>query len=130
MDAAGELLALLAEQPPGHVPPYLRAHLARGRGAAGRCRGRARRTSRIELSGRSRACAPLGYPYWLARTQTDLAAWLIDRGRDAEAERVLAEAIATLSHSAPPRHSHAHAEPSGPARSVPERRARRVLSAS
>ena len=38
----------------------------------------------------------LGYPYWLARAQTELAAWLIDQGQMAEAAPLLDEAIATL----------------------------------
>ncbi|HEY5317555.1 MAG TPA: hypothetical protein VIJ20_06210 [Solirubrobacteraceae bacterium] len=40
--------------------------------------------------------ATLGYPYWLARAQLDLAAWLIDRGRGEEAAPVLGEATAAL----------------------------------
>jgi len=35
----------------------------------------------------------LGYPYWLARAQMDLAAWLIDSGRAAEAGPLLDAAI-------------------------------------
>jgi hypothetical protein len=38
----------------------------------------------------------LGYPYWLARVRTDLAAWLVDRDRAAEAVPLLDDAIAEL----------------------------------
>ena len=38
----------------------------------------------------------LGYPYWLARVQTDLAGLLIDDHRAAEATVLLDEAIAVL----------------------------------
>jgi hypothetical protein len=38
----------------------------------------------------------LGYPYWLAVTQTDLAAWLIGAGRSDEAAPLLEHAITTL----------------------------------
>ncbi len=38
----------------------------------------------------------LGYPYWLAVAETDLAAWLIDQGRREEATPLLEHAIDTL----------------------------------
>ena len=38
----------------------------------------------------------LGYPYWLARAQTDLAAWLHDQNRASEASPLCEEAVATL----------------------------------
>ena len=38
----------------------------------------------------------LGYPYWLAVTQTDLAEWLIGQGRREEAEPLLEEAMDTF----------------------------------
>ncbi len=95
VDAAGELLALMSDQPPGHLPPYLRAQLLRGQALVAAADGR---HDDVEawLSAAIESLRSLGYSYWLARAQTDLAAWLIDRGRSAEAAAVLSEASATL----------------------------------
>ncbi len=38
----------------------------------------------------------LGYPYWRAVTETDLAAWLIDQHRHTEATPLLDQATATF----------------------------------
>jgi hypothetical protein len=38
----------------------------------------------------------LGYPFPLARAQIDLAEWLIGRGRPAESEPLLSEAVVAL----------------------------------
>jgi transposase InsO family protein len=38
----------------------------------------------------------LDYRYWLARAQTDLAAWLVDQGRSSDAAPLLSEATAML----------------------------------
>ncbi len=94
-DAARELLAQLSEQPPGHIPPYLRAHLARAHallciteGAPDGVEGAL--TTAID------GFRSLGYPYWLACTQTDLARWLVEQNMGAAAGRLLDEASATL----------------------------------
>ncbi len=92
---AAELLALLAERPRGHVPPFLRALLERGHGllaleAGDRGAAHDRFVASIEI------LRALGYPYWLARVRTDLGALLIDEGRIAEARSELDEAISAL----------------------------------
>ena len=93
-EAAG-LLALLANRPPGHVPPFLRAQLARGDGLlaaadADNATAEARFRAAIE------EFSSLGYPYWLAQVQTDLAGLLIDDHRATEATVLLADAITVL----------------------------------
>ena len=92
---AADLLALLANHPPGHVPPFLRAQLARGDGLlatadADPATAEARFRAAIDELG------SLGYPYWLAQVQTDLAGLLIDDHRANEARVLLDEAIAVL----------------------------------
>ena len=93
---AHELLAMLTERPPGHLPPYLRAQLIRGRamvaGAEGEHEG-----VETDLQGAIERFRQLGYPYWLAVAEADLAQWLIGRGRAGEASPLLAEALATFS---------------------------------
>ena len=97
-DAARELIELLAEQPSDHVPPYLRAQLARARsltgvgGDAARGDGAAER----ELAGAVATFRELGYPYWTARASADLSKWLLERERGAEARGPLEDAIRTL----------------------------------
>ena len=92
---AADLLALLANRPPGHVPPFLRAQLARGEGLlaaadADRATAEARFRAAVE------ELSSLGYPYWLAQVRTDLAGSLIDDHRAVEARGLLDESIAVL----------------------------------
>jgi class 3 adenylate cyclase/predicted ATPase len=89
---ARTLLDLIADRPRGLVPPYLRAHLARGRALLAAVEDR-HETVEADLMVAIDAFAALAYPYWRAVTQTDLAEWLIEQGRDEEAEPLLAEAI-------------------------------------
>ncbi len=95
VDAARELLTLLGERPPGHIPPYLNAQLVRGRALLAAEEGRHDdvEAGLTEVIARMRE---FEYPYWLAITQTDLAEWLIGQGRRAEAESLLDEAIETF----------------------------------
>ena len=95
LDAAGEVIALLSEEPPGHLPPYLRAQLARGQALLAAAEGRPE-TVAAELAAAIDGLRSLAYPYWLARAQSDLAAWLVDNDRGSDAAPVLGEAIATL----------------------------------
>jgi class 3 adenylate cyclase/tetratricopeptide (TPR) repeat protein len=94
-DDARRLIGLLAERPPGHIPPYLRAQLARGRALLNAAEGN---HDMVEADLRSAidALDSLAYPYWHAVAQTDLAGWLIDQERVEEAAAGLEQAVATL----------------------------------
>jgi hypothetical protein len=95
VDAARELLMLLGERPPGHIPPYLNAQLMRGRALLAAAEGR---HDEVE-AGLTQVIAQMRefeYPYWLAVTQVDLAEWLIGQGRREDAESLMDEAIETF----------------------------------
>jgi tetratricopeptide (TPR) repeat protein len=92
---ATELLALLADRPPGHVPPFLRAQVDRGRGLLAVDAGELA-VAHEHFTSAIAALSALGYPYWLARVRTDLGALLASEGRTEEARGVLEEAIAAL----------------------------------
>ncbi len=90
-----DLLTDLAARPVGHVPPYLRAQLARGQGllaAAGGDRGSAVAQLRTAVD----EFRALGYPYWLSCAQVDLARMLIDDQKPTEAHPILDEATSVL----------------------------------
>jgi len=95
IDDALQLMLLLTDRAPNDVPPFLSAQLARARGLvdAAQAQDGTVHAELTEALGRFRA---LGAPYWTAVTQTDLAAWLIGRGRRDEAAALLDEATATL----------------------------------
>ncbi len=95
LDAAHELLTLLAERPPGHIPPYLNAQLVRGRALLAAAEGRHDEVE-APLTQAMAKMREFEYPYWLAVTQTDLAEWLIGQARAGEAEPLLAEATEIL----------------------------------
>jgi len=92
---AHRIVSLLADRPPGHVPPYLRAHLARGRALLNAAEGRPD-TVQADLQTAIDAFAKLAYPYWHAVTQTDLAAWHTDHHQPDQAGPLLEQAIAIL----------------------------------
>jgi tetratricopeptide (TPR) repeat protein len=92
---AADLLELLSNLPAGHVPPFLRAQLARGEALlaiADADRG----TAESRFHAAVDELRSLGYPYWLAQAQIDLAGLLIDDHRAAEARVLLDNAIAVL----------------------------------
>jgi tetratricopeptide (TPR) repeat protein len=94
-DRAEELIELLAAQPRGHTPPFLRTQLIGGRGRLAAARGD-HEAAEPGLREASQEYARLAMPYWLARAQTDLAASLRAQGRGDEASALLDEAAATL----------------------------------
>lgn len=92
---AETLIALLADRPRGHIPPYLRAHLARAQGLLAAAQGQHDGVEeRLHVA--IDRFEELAYPLWLGVTRTDLAAWLIDQGRSAEAAPLAEEAISSL----------------------------------
>ena len=94
-DDARQILSLLADRPPGHVPPYLRAHLARGCALLNIAEGH-HDTVQPDLTTAIHAFGKLAYPYWHAVTQTDLAAWHADHHQAEQAAPLLEQATATL----------------------------------
>ncbi|MBA2532211.1 MAG: AAA family ATPase [Nocardioidaceae bacterium] len=94
-DEAESLLALVGDAPRGHVPPYLRAQLARYRALVAAARGQ-HEDVEADLRRAIDGFRELGYPYWLARVQADLAQWLSGQGREGEAEPLLTEAMDTF----------------------------------
>jgi tetratricopeptide (TPR) repeat protein len=95
LDEARGLIALLADRPPGHIPPYLRAQLARGRGLLAIAQERDDEVQ-PNLGEAIARLGELSYPYWLAVAQTDLADWMLSADRGDEAASLLDEAQATL----------------------------------
>jgi tetratricopeptide (TPR) repeat protein len=94
-DAAG-LLAPVADAPVGHVPPYLRAQLARYTALLNAARHQDD-TVEADLRQAITILTDLDYAYWLARAEADLADWLITRHRPDDAEPLLAAATDTFS---------------------------------
>jgi hypothetical protein len=92
---AASLLTLLADRPPGHVPPFLRAQVARGRGLLAAAEDDAA-GAEAHFAAAIETLAALAYPYWLGRVRTDLATVLIEQGRAEEARLVLDQAVASL----------------------------------
>jgi class 3 adenylate cyclase/tetratricopeptide (TPR) repeat protein len=93
--AARDLLAQLADQPPGHVPPYLRLQLQRGAALVAAAEGMHDHVE-AELRAVIDGLASLAYPYRTACVQLDLAAWLIERARGGEAVALVEHASDTL----------------------------------
>jgi predicted ATPase len=86
---ATALVDLLEDQPTGLVPPLLRSALEHARGLIGLRVGESPEPHfRAAVAGLEK----LGYPFWLARAQTDLGTWLADQGRRDEARPLLDEA--------------------------------------
>ena len=84
-----------ATRPKNDIPPHLLAHLLRGQALAAAAEDR-HDAVESDLHASIDGFRELGYRYWLALAQTDLAAWLRSRGRRGEAARPLDEAIEAL----------------------------------
>ena len=94
-DLVADLVERLASSPVGRVPRLLRAELRRARGLLAAARGD-HQLVETELAAAIDALTALDYPFWTARAQTDLASWLIDRGRSDDAAELLDHAILSL----------------------------------
>ena len=95
LDEADDLLSLITSRPAGHVPPYLRAQLDRGRGLVAAARGDYA-LAKDEFEQSIKRLESLDYPYWVARVQLDLAAVLIEDGRAAQASQAIDDAMTGL----------------------------------
>ncbi|HET6816219.1 MAG TPA: adenylate/guanylate cyclase domain-containing protein [Mycobacteriales bacterium] len=96
-DLAGaeELLAIVADRPIGHVPPYMRAELARFRARIAAARDEHEAAGADFLAAEA-MLSDLGYPYALALARRDHGAWLLGRNRAGEARPHLLAADATF----------------------------------
>jgi class 3 adenylate cyclase/tetratricopeptide (TPR) repeat protein len=94
-DDAQKMLALLTDQPPGNVSPFLGAQLVRGRALLEAARG-CHEGVETGLATAIEGFRKLSYPYWVAVTQTELATWLAGHDRASEAGALTVEAIETL----------------------------------
>jgi hypothetical protein len=94
-DDAVRLLGSVGDAPRGHVPPYLRAQLARYTALLNTARDQ-HDTVEADLREAITILTDLDYAYWLARAQADLAGWLTTQHRSDEAEPLLAAATATF----------------------------------
>jgi hypothetical protein len=95
VDDAAALLGLLDGFESGSIPPQRHAQRLRCSANLAAARGE-HDTVEAGLRAALGRFEALGYPYWIAHTQTDLAAWLIDRDRAGEAWPLLDAAEATL----------------------------------
>jgi class 3 adenylate cyclase/predicted ATPase len=95
VEAATRLMALVEDAAPGHVPPYLRAQLRRLRALTAAAVG-SQASVEEDLSASVEAFGELAYPYWHARAQLDLAAWLSEQDRGQEGTPLLADAADTF----------------------------------
>jgi hypothetical protein len=93
--AADRLLAIVADRPVGHVPPYLRAQLARFRARLAAAHGSHEAVAQ-DFRAADAMLTELGYPYPLALVRRDHGVWLISRDRGGEARPHLLAAEATF----------------------------------
>jgi class 3 adenylate cyclase/predicted ATPase len=96
LDHARQLISLLAELPPGRIPPYLRAELLRAQAQLASAEERQDQVE-SELLRALDSFRSLGYPYRAALSQVDLAEWLIGQGRPDEADGLLEETMVAFS---------------------------------
>ena len=93
LESAHRLIARFAERPSGHMPPYWRAHLARGQGLVAVADDDLD-TAEAQLRSAAEQFVKIDSVYWGSVADVDLADLLIRQGRGEEAARLLAAAIA------------------------------------
>jgi hypothetical protein len=92
---AKALLAMVANAPPEHVPPYISAQRARYGALIDLAGGDSAAGVEADLRSAIETFRILDYVYWLARAKADLARWLRSQGQE-EAKQLLAEARDTF----------------------------------
>ena len=97
LDEARSQLAVVADAPPGHVPPYIRAQLVRFRALIAMAEGSTDPDIEADLRSAVDAFRDLSYRYWLARGLADLGGCLIGHGRADETKPLLTQARDILS---------------------------------
>jgi len=95
LERGERLVELVAGRPPGELPPYLTAQVARCRALIAAARGD---DEGVEdgLRASETTFRELGYPYWVARAQLERAEWLTGQGRPDESARLASQAAATF----------------------------------
>jgi class 3 adenylate cyclase/tetratricopeptide (TPR) repeat protein len=96
LDRVEKLMHVVSEVPIGHVPPYVRLHMARTRAMLAAAQGRTEGVE-AEFTGTIAGLRAFGAPFYVARTQLDYGRWLIVQGRAEEATAFLADAESTFS---------------------------------
>ncbi|MGH9294682.1 MAG: tetratricopeptide repeat protein, partial [Acidimicrobiales bacterium] len=95
LDEAERLEELFSSRPPGEIPPFLRAQLRRARALLAAVRGNDEEVEEGLLAAEA-VFEDLGYPYWTARAELDLAKWLVARDSASEAARYAGKAAAAF----------------------------------
>jgi hypothetical protein len=93
LDGAERLLAIVADRPPGHVPPFLRVQHIRFRALVAAARGGDAFAVESDLRAAVDGFRSLGYPFWLGRALLDLGEWLTAQGSPEAAVPAIAEAV-------------------------------------
>jgi class 3 adenylate cyclase/tetratricopeptide (TPR) repeat protein len=117
LEAVDRLVAMFAVRPPGEVPPFLRMQVRRAQALAAAARGADEGVEQTLVAVEA-AFGDLGYRYWRARVQLDLAEWIARQSRPDEATALADAAAATFAElRVDPMLARAHAvsalEPSG-----------------
>ena len=89
-ERADRLLGRVRATPPGLTPPFMRAHAARFEAALASRRGE-HDVAEPSLEAATRIFRDLGFPFYVGVTLVEHAEWLLDQGRAAETESLLAE---------------------------------------
>ncbi|MBA2768904.1 MAG: AAA family ATPase [Sporichthyaceae bacterium] len=92
---ATDLFAVVADRPPGQLPPYLRAEVAHYRARLAEVSGETEGVA-MGFTSATEELRRLGYSYFLARVLSDHGAWLLRQGRADEATPLVAEAAGIL----------------------------------
>ena len=95
LDRVEELLGVIDETPRGRMPQYLEAHLMRARAGLARRRGDLS-PAEEGLKGAAGLFREMAVPFWMAVSELELAACLVEWGREDEAAPHLEEARAVL----------------------------------
>jgi len=95
LDEVQAMLDATEHMPGDGIPPYIEAQVHRFRGLLAAAEDRHDQVE-DDLRRAATMLEKLGYPYFRAQTQTDLAEWLQSQSRHTEAEDVLVDASSTL----------------------------------
>jgi class 3 adenylate cyclase/tetratricopeptide (TPR) repeat protein len=95
LEKAEAIVELLSARPPGEVPPFVKLQIVRARSLLDALRGD---DSAVEdgLAGAEQGFRDLGYPYWTARCQLELAEWFRRQGRAEQSAARAGAAAATF----------------------------------